>query len=463
MKFTTSSNSLLKVLQQIGGIITSNTVMAVLEDFLFELNGNMLSITATDLETMMRVQIEVQEVDKDGMICIPSKILMEYLKNLPDQPITFTVSEKDLSVEMSSTVGKYRIGGESAGDFPKEPKPGEATTFTMPSIGLVEAIKTSLFAVSNDTLRPAMTGVYFELDKEGINFVATDAHRLVQFGRKDIQCPKKDGFVVPKKPLNQLHAILPATDVTLTLSYNASHLFVTTDKVSLCCRLIDAKFPDYKAVVPQDNPYTLIIDRKEVLASLKRVSIFTNRTTNQVVFRIAGNSLEISGADIDFSYEGKETMSCDYSGSDMMIAFNARLMIEMLGILTGSNITIHLSSPTRAAIFKQVENDENVDMLMLLMPFVWPAEKATVSNCPREASAGATSVIAEAQVPAVVCVDLRRPIKRTGTFERAVVEYMTALESAAPAPPSAVVDTSVLSGKRDCEMASSTVPALSMA
>ncbi len=370
MRFILSSTSLLRALQQIGGVIASNTVLSVLEDFLFELKGNTLTLTATDLETMMRISIEVAEADGDGRICIPSKILLDYLKNLPEQPVTFAVDEKDLSVEMSSTAGKYRIGGERADDFPKEPAPGETTAFTLPSVTLIECINKTLFAVSNDTLRPAMTGVFFELSNDGISFVSTDAHRLVQARRTDASAPAKDGFVVPKKPLQQLRTVLPADETPLQLSYNASHLFVSNDRLSMSCRLIDARFPDYKAVIPQDNPYKLSIDRQTFLSALRRVGIFANKTTNQVLLDIAGNGLQLSAQDVDFSYEGKETLPCSYSGEDMKIAFNAKLMQEMLQNLDGEEIQLELSTPTRAGIFRPTEKGEGEDVLMLLMPLM---------------------------------------------------------------------------------------------
>ena len=370
MRFIVTSTALLKNLQQISGVISANTVLSVLEDFLFELKGNTLTLTATDLETMMRVQMDVNDAQGEGRICIPSKILTDYLKNLPEQPITFNVNEQDLSIEMSSDVGKYKIGGEKADDFPKEPAPGDTTSFTMPSIALIESINKTLFAVSGDTLRPAMTGVFFELGKNGVTFVSTDAHRLVQFSRTDISSPAQEGFVVPNKPLKQLRATLPADETQLEISYNSSHLFVTSSKLSMSCRLIDARFPDYKAVIPNDNPYRLTINRNDFISALRRVSIFANKTTNQVVLDINGNSLQLSAQDIDFSYEGKENLSCQYTGEDMKIAFNAKLMVEMVNNLDGTEIQVELSTPTRAGIFRPMEKNDNEEVLMLLMPLM---------------------------------------------------------------------------------------------
>ncbi len=370
MRFIVSSSALLKNLQQIGGVISTNSVLSVLEDFLFELKGNTLTLTATDLETMMRVSLEVNDAQDNGRICIPSKILLEYLKNLPEQPVTFTINEKELSVEIASDAGKYRIGGEKADDFPKEPAPDDTTSFTMPSIALTEGINKTLFAVSTDTLRPQMTGVYFELTPGNITFVSTDAHRLVQYRRDDVACPATEGFVVPRKPLQQLRSTLPADETQLRISYNSSHLFVQTDKLSMSCRLIDAKFPDYKAVIPTDNPFRLTISRADFISALRRVGVFANKTTNQVVLDINGNELQISAQDIDFSYEGKERLGCQYTGEDMKIAFNAKLMVELVGNLDGTELNVELSTPTRAGIFRPVEKGDNEDVLMLLMPLM---------------------------------------------------------------------------------------------
>lgn len=377
MHFIVSSTSLLKNLQLVGGIISANVVLPILEDFLFELDGNALTLTGGDMETMIKVQMEIQreltDTDgdgKSGRICIPSKILLEYLKNLPEQPVHFTINKDDNSIEISSNTGKYKIGGEKADEYPKEPQPNDATSFTLPSVRLSEAINKTLFATSTDTLRPAMTGVFFELAQDGITFVATDAHRLVKLTRNDISCPEEGGIIVPRKPLQQLRNIIPSDESPLEVSYNASHLFIQNNKIRLSCRLIEGKFPPYKAVIPADNPFNLTINRADLISSLRRVSIFANKSTSQVVFDIVGNTVNISAQDIDFSYEGKEQLNCQYTGDDMKIAFNAKLLIEMLNNIEGEEIKLELSMPSRAGIFRPVEKSENEDLLMLLMPLM---------------------------------------------------------------------------------------------
>jgi DNA polymerase-3 subunit beta len=368
MKFIVSSSALLKQLQQINGVIGSNNVLPILEDFLFEIEKNTLSVIATDLETVMKIQLEIEAKDS-GRVCIPAKILMDSLKNLPNQPLTFDI-DKNFGIEITSDNGKYKVMGENPDNFPKEPPADDTSSFSMTSHALLTAINKSIFAVSNDDLRPAMTGVFFELEKNGITFVATDAHRLVRYKLKDVTCPKSDSFIVPKKPLNLLKASLPDSDDEITVSYNNNHLFVKHGTVQLSCRLLDARFPDYKVVIPAENPYRMTIGRQDFQSALRRVSIFSNKSTNLVTLNISGSELQLMGQDVDFSFEGNERMSCQYDGEDITISFNARFLIEMLSGTDSEEVRLELSTPTKAGLLKPVEQDENEDLLMLAMPLM---------------------------------------------------------------------------------------------
>jgi DNA polymerase III subunit beta len=368
MKFIVSSSALLKHLQQISGVISTNTVLPILEDFLFEVEKNRLSLVATDLETVMRIQMDIEAKDS-GKVCIPAKILIDSLKNIPEQPLTFTI-DKNFGIEITSDNGKYKVMGENPDNFPKEPSPDDATTFTMTSSSLVTAISKTLFAVSNDDLRPAMTGVFFELDKKHIQFVATDAHRLVRYKRTDVKCPKADSFIVPKKPLNLLKSVLPSNEDELSISYNSNHLFVKHGDAQMSCRLIDARFPDYKVVIPTDNPYKLTVTKADFQGALRRVSVFSNKSTNQVVLNIQGSELQLAAQDVDFSFEGNERMKCQYDGEDLSIAFNGKFLIEMLSGADSDEVRMELSTPTKAGIIRPTEADENEELLMLVMPLM---------------------------------------------------------------------------------------------
>ena len=368
MKFIVSSSLFLKQLQQISGVIQANNVLPILEDFLCEIENNTLTVTATDLETVMRVQLEV-EAKEQGKVCIPAKILIDSLKNLPDQPLTFSI-DKNYAIEITSDSGKYKVMGENPDNFPKEPVPDDATEFLMTSKGLVTAINKTLFAVSNDDLRPAMTGVFVELTPEFVQFVATDAHRLVKYKRTDVMSPTTDSFIVPKKPLNLLKNALPNTDDDITISYNKNHLFVKHNALQLSCRLIDARFPDYKVVIPGDNPFKLFVSKIDFQQALRRVSIFSNKSTNQVALTITGNQLQLEAQDIDFSFEGNERLSCQYNGDDLKIAFNAKFLIEMLNAAETQEVVIELSTGTKAGILKPTEQLEGEDLMMLVMPLM---------------------------------------------------------------------------------------------
>lgn len=368
MKFIVSSSALLKQLQQISGVINANTVLPILEDFLFDVQKNQLSVVATDLETVMKIQLEVEAKDS-GRVCIPAKILMDSLKNIPEQPLTFNI-DKNYAVEITSDNGKYKVMGENPDNFPKDPVADDTNSFTVSSAALVTAINKTLFAVSNDDLRPAMTGVFFEMDKKGLQFVATDAHRLVRYKRTDVSCPKTDSLIVPKKPLTLLKAAMPVNDDELTISYNSNHLFVTHGTTQLSCRLIDARFPDYKVVIPTDNPYKLTVNRTDFQGALRRVGIFSNKSTNQVVLSISGSQLQLTAQDIDFSFEGNERMKCQYNGEDLQIAFNAKFLIEMLSATDTDDVTVELSTSTKAGIIRPGDQDENEELLMLVMPLM---------------------------------------------------------------------------------------------
>lgn len=368
MKFIVSSSSLLKHLQQINGVINANTVLPILEDFLFVIEDKKLTVVATDLETVMSVQMEV-ESKTNGKVCIPAKILMDSLKNIPDQPLTFNI-DKNFGIEITSDNGKYKVMGENPDNFPKEPSADDTTAFIATSTALVTAINKTLFAVSNDDLRPAMTGVFFELNKDGLQFVATDAHRLVRYKRTDVKCPKADAFIVPKKPLNLLKNALPDNEDEITISYNSNHLFVKHGSTQLICRLIDARFPDYKVVIPADNPYKLILNKADFQNALRRVSVFSNKSTNQVALTISGSELQLAAQDVDFSFEGNERMNCQYDGEDLQIAFNAKFLIEMLSAVETEEVKVELSTPTKAGLIKPTEQGEGEDLLMLVMPLM---------------------------------------------------------------------------------------------
>lgn len=367
MKFIVSTDALLKNLTAISGVIGNNNVLPILEDFLFDIQSGKLMTYSTDLETSMSSSIEV-EAKEDIKIAVPAKILLDTLKTLPEQPLTFTIEPETNGIEITSNNGKYKLVGESADDYPKIPEGDNLKSLSIPSSILNQAINNTLFATSNDELRPAMTGVFVQLDSSSATFVATDAHKLVKYSHLGTSVPEAISFVLPKKALNLVKNALPTEETNVSIAYNNSNAFFNFDNISLVCRLIDAKYPDYNAVIPTDNTNILSISRKDFLNSIKRISIFSNKTTHQVILKISGSELQISAKDLDFSNEANERLSCQYEGQDIEIGFNARFLVEMLNAIETDEIKLELSTPTRAGVIFPSEQKENENILMLVMP-----------------------------------------------------------------------------------------------
>lgn len=367
MRFIVSTSTLLKQLQAVSGALSNSTVLPILENFLFEIKEGLLTISATDLQTSMTTSLNV-ESKENGRVAIPSRILLETLKSLPEQPVAFSVDDQSFAIEISAGDGKYKLSGENGEDFPKIPVVENASSVNLPASVLAEAINKTIFAVSSDELRPAMTGVYCQLSPQHFTFVATDAHKLVRYRRKDTKSDSVASFILPKKALNLLKSSLTSEDVNVSIEYNNTSAFFKFGHINLVCRLIDERYPDYEAVIPQTNPNKLSIDRLSFLGCLNRVAIYANKTTHQVRLKINGSELNISSEDIDFSNEAHERLSCQYEGEDMEIGFNARFLIEMLKNLSCEEVSLEMSTPNRAGILLPQNGDKNEDLLMLVMP-----------------------------------------------------------------------------------------------
>jgi DNA polymerase-3 subunit beta len=368
MKFSVSSTDLQKKLQLAGGAIASNPVLPILEDFLFTIEGKTLHIAATDLETSVVTSLEVN-ADGDGQVAVPARILMDTLKALPQQPITFDVNEGNHGISITSAYGKYKLAGEPGGDYPAIPTPtSEADEISVTAMSLLEGINKTLFATSTDELRPAMTGVYFQVDFSKLVMVATDAHKLVKYSLSDLSGEVTSSFIIPKRALNLLKGALPTSDVAVSINFDKANAFFEYGDTKMACRLIDARYPDYNAVIPVDNPNILQVNRADFQNSLKRIVIYANKTTNQVILNIADGSLTVSAQDLDFSNEATEQLSCSYDGTPLQIGFNAKFLVEMLGVLEGEEVRLEMSTATRAGILVPTEQEGGEEIMMLVMP-----------------------------------------------------------------------------------------------
>ncbi|MDX1278487.1 DNA polymerase III subunit beta [Oceanihabitans sediminis] len=367
MKFIVSSTYLLKQLQVLGGVINNSNTLPILDNFLFELKQNQLIVSASDLETTMSAKLDV-ESDNEGSIAVPARLLLDTLKTFPEQPLTFVVEDNN-TIEISSNHGKYALAYADGAEFPKAVELDDPSATTISGEILATAISKTIFAAGNDDLRPVMSGVFFQFSTEGLTFVATDAHKLVKYTREDVQASQVSEFIMPKKPLNLLKGILATSDDDVKIEYNESNAKFTFENAELVCRLIDGKYPNYEAVIPKENPNKLTIDRTQFLNSVRRVSIFSNKTTHQIRLKIAGAELNISAEDIDYSNKAEERLTCDYQGDDMQIGFNSRFLTEMINNLNSDNVQLEMSLPNRAGILTPTDGlDEGEHVTMLVMP-----------------------------------------------------------------------------------------------
>lgn len=367
MKFIVSSSYLLKQLQLLGGVINSSNTLPILDNFLFDLKQTKLTVSASDLETTMSTVMTVDS-DSEGVIAVPARLLLDTLKTFPEQPLTFVVEDNN-TVEISSNHGKYALAYADGNEFPKAVELTDPSTTAIMGDVLATAISKTIFAAGNDDLRPVMSGVFFQFSPESLTFVSTDAHKLVKYSRSDLQASEVAEFIMPKKPLNLLKGILAGSESEVKIEYNESNAKFSFDDTELICRLIDGKYPNYEAVIPKENPNKLSISRNQFLSSVRRVSIFSNKTTHQIRLKIAGAELNISAEDVDYSNKAEERLSCTYQGDDMQIGFNSRFLVEMLNNLSSDDVSLEMSLPNRAGILTPSDGlDEGEHITMLVMP-----------------------------------------------------------------------------------------------
>jgi DNA polymerase III subunit beta len=373
MKFVVSSLDLLNHLQSISRVISSKNTLPILDNFLFNLDGNILEITASDLESTLITSMQLENATDVGKIAIPARLLSDTLKEFSDQPLTFDVNLDTLTVIISSENGQFTIVGQSGEDFPQLPEVNDdkKTSFQVSSDLLAHGINNTLFATADDELRPVMNGIFVELSPDDLTFVASDAHKLVRYRRTDVKFETNASFILPKKPAGLLKNVLQKEEKEVVIEFDEKNAFITLSNYKLVCRLVEGNYPSYNSVIPTDNPNKVIFDRLKLYNSLKRVSVFSNQASNLIRLQLTGNQLTVSAQDIDFSISAFERLTCQYEGDEMEIGFKSLFLIEILANLESSDVVLELSDPSRAGILLPVEKEnEDEDILMLLMPMM---------------------------------------------------------------------------------------------
>ena len=373
MKFVVSSTDLLNHLTSISRVISSKSTLPILDNMLFNLSETRLTITASDLETTLITWVELENTEGIGIFAVPAKILIDTLKEFPEQPLTFQVNNETFGIEIFSENGKFSIPGYNGEDYPDQPQidSNTARTVQMGHDVLLSGINKTLFATADDELRPVMNGILVELAPDEATFVASDAHKLVRYKRSDIKSEVESAFILPKKPAALLKNLLPKEDFNVKIEFDDKNAFVTMTNFTLICRLVEGKYPSYNSVIPTNNPNRLVLDRVEFYNTLRRVSVFSNQASNLVRLKITGNQLVVSAQDIDFSISAVERINCQYEGEEMEIGFKSAFLLEILSNLSTSEVRVELSDPTRAGLLLPAEKEfDQEDVLMLLMPMM---------------------------------------------------------------------------------------------
>lgn len=372
MKFVVSSTDLLNHLQAISRVISNKSSLPILDNFLFSISGNVLTMTASDLEVTMITTMEISNVDEDGVVAIPSRILLETLKKFPEQPLSFVISKESFAVEIVTDKGKFNLVGQNADEYPvlQELDANKLSSVRLAADLLLTGINKTFFATADDELRPVMNGILFEMSPEHLTFVASDSHKLVRYRRTDIQTEFTSSFILHKKPAGLLKNILAKADGDVQVEFDDKNAVFTTPVYKMVCRLIEGVYPAYNAVIPQGSPYKVMVDRVEFFNTLGRVSLFSNQGTNLVKLKLSDSQMTVSAQDLDFSISAFEVLPCVYDGEEMEIGFKSNFLADILNNMDSREVALELSDPSRAGILVPVEKEESEDELMLLMPMM---------------------------------------------------------------------------------------------
>ena len=371
MKFNVSSEKLFQQLQAVSRVVANKSTLKILECILFDLSGNILTLTASDGETTIRTAIDVDNAEGEGKVAFGAKLLIDTMKEFPAQPLTFTIDDYTFGMIINSVNGKYSFVGVNGNEYPEMPKEEEGCHhITMQSKVLLNAINKTIFCTADDELRPVMNGINFDLTEDHITLVATDAHRLVRYNNYSIKSPEPVSFILPKKPANVLRTVLTKDEEEVKITFGQKNARFEFDRTLIICRQIEGRYPNYNGVIPQNNSNCVIIDRLNLLAACKRTAVFANNTTALLKLELTENNLTISAQDIDFSTSAEESIQCSYSGNPIAIGFKGTILSELLGNVDSSEVEIRLMDSTRAGLILPTENEENEDLLMLLMPML---------------------------------------------------------------------------------------------
>jgi DNA polymerase-3 subunit beta len=371
MRFTVSSTALSNKLVALSRVINSKNALPILGDFVFDISGQTLLLTASDSENTMQTSVELAESDGEGRFAMGNHDLLEAVKGFSEQPITFDVDLQQNLAKISYQNGLFSLPIDNADEYPVAQQVSDsANTIVISNQLLNDNINRSLFATAQDELRPVMNGIYFDLTPDCLAVVASDGHKLVRNKVYTIKSDTPAAFILPKKPATLLKNLLGKDGGDVTIRFDERNAEINYGDGTIQCRLIEGRYPNYNSVIPQSNPNELRVDRNGLLAALRRVQPFANDSSNLIRFHVEGSTLQLDAEDYDFSKTATERMTCEYNGQPMSIGFKGSSFIEILSNFACPEVIIQLADPSRAGLVLPSEQPENQDVLMLMMPML---------------------------------------------------------------------------------------------
>jgi DNA polymerase-3 subunit beta len=339
--------------------------------FLFEIKNGQLIVTASDSENVMKSVIKLDECDSDGEFAVTNGTILDALRELAEQPLTFNFNPQNNELEITYQNGNYNFTAKSAEEFPRTSViTDDSTVINIEPDVLAENLNRSLFATAFDELRPVMNGVYFDLTPDCLTIVASDGHKLVRNRVFTIKSENPSSFILPKKPATLLKNVLTKDSGDVVIRFNSRNAEISFADGDLTCRLIEGRYPNYNSVIPQDNPDEVNIDRNSLLGALRRVLPFASESSELIRLQISNGNIELSSNDVDFSTSAKENVTCDYQGAPITIGFKGSSLKEILVNLSSDDVVLKLADPSRAGVIVPGTQPENEEVLMLIMPML---------------------------------------------------------------------------------------------
>lgn len=370
MKFNVSGKALQTQLTAVNKVISAKNAMNILDNFLLRVKENTLYIIGGDQENVMTARVEIMDVEGEGEIAVLAKRLLEVVKEISNKPLTFYVNLDTKEIDINFLNGHFNFTGVDAAEYPRKKGHDEgAIEFSLPGGIIADGLEGTLFATSQDMIRPIMTGIFWDIEPEKLTFVSSDTHKLVKYEVSKVAPGLTNSFILPGKPANVLKGLIDREeDSIVKITKDDKSATFEFGTYSLSTRLIKGTYPNYKRVFPNDNPFRMIVSREGMLNAVRRVALFASKASRLIKFNIQPAEILMAAQDLDYATSAEERVECDYNGNLMTIGFNSEYMIEVLSNLKGDDVIVELADPARPGLFSPLTNEEGIEVVMLQMP-----------------------------------------------------------------------------------------------